>query len=216
MTPAKMFGRMAAASACAGLWLLASTAGAQSVMDDWKSIPMPPPPQLHPAAVDSASTALVLLDMYATSCSTAQRPRCVATLPHVQKLLADARAHHMLVIYSAGPGTADVPKAEPIAQLPSEPTVHGGPDKFMGSDLEKLLADHGIKTVIFVGTSADGAVLYTASHAALLNLKAVVPVDGMSSVNPFSELYTAWHLTNTLGLITRNVVLTRTDMITIK
>ncbi len=37
------------------------------------------------------------------------------------------------------------------------------PDKFLHTDLEKILKDKGIKTVIAVGTSANGAVLYTGS-----------------------------------------------------
>lgn len=196
-----------------------NAAHAQAITDNWTSVPMPAAPTLEPATVDAASSALLVLDMYTTSCSTAQRPRCVVDLPHVQKLLADARAHKMLVIYSAGPIPANgqAPAQTYAApQMPGEPTVHGGPDKFMGSDLEQILKDHGIKTVIVTGTSADGAVLYTASHAALLNIKAVIPVDCISSVNPFSELYTVWHLKNTLGLIANKVTLTKADLVTIK
>ena len=188
----------------AAIAALPVAAKAQAITDSWTAMTIPPPPALEPASVDSGSSALLILDMYTTACRTDQRPRCVVDLPHVQKLLADARAHKMLVIYSAGPipanGQAPV-QTYAVPQLPGEPTVHGGPDKFMGSDLEKILTEHGIKTVIVTGTSADGAVLYTASHAALLNIKTVVPVDTMSSVNPFSELYTAWHLKNTVGLI---------------
>ena len=63
------------------------------------------------------------------------------------------------------------------------------------TDLEKLLKDRKISTVIVVGTLAEGAVLYTSSHAAFLGLKVIVPVDGMSS-DPFGELATTWILAN--------------------
>jgi nicotinamidase-related amidase len=210
--------RLALLPLAIGAAALTGAANAQSILDTWKSVPVPPAPELQPVTVDAAHSALLILDMYATSCSEAQRPRCVVTIPHVQHLLADARAHKMMVIYSAGPpaGNGPTKPTDALAQLPSEPTVRAGADKFLGSDLEKLLTDGGIKTVIVVGTSADGAVLYTASHAAQNNLDVVVPVDGMSSVNPFSELYTAWHLKNTTGSISRHVTLTKADMVTVK
>ncbi len=94
--------------------------------------------------------------------------------------------------------------------------VRGHADKWLGSDLEKILAAGDIKTVIVVGTSAEGAVLYTASGAALRNMTAIVPVDGMSSVNPFSELSTAWNLKNAPSSISSHVTLTTTDRITIR
>jgi nicotinamidase-related amidase len=63
-----------------------------------------------------------------------------------------------------------------------------------------------------VGTSANGAVLYTGSGAALRGLKVIVPVDGISSLDTYSEQFSAWQLINgpTFG---QRVTLTRTDMI---
>jgi nicotinamidase-related amidase len=89
-------------------------------------------------------------------------------------------------------------------------------DKFFRTDLEQILAKAAIHTVIVTGTSAQGAVLYTASGAALRGLRVIVPVDGMSADNPFAELYTAWHLVNAPGSISSLVTLTRTDLITIR
>ena len=54
----------------------------------------------------------------------------------------------------------------------------------------------GIKTVIVVGTAAHGAVIYTASGAAMRGLKVIVPVDGISADIPCAEQYTLWHLAN--------------------
>ena len=78
--------------------------------------------------------------------------------------------------------------------------------------MEKILADKGIKTVIAVGTASEGAVVNTATGAALLGLNVIVPVDGMSSVNPYAEQYVAWHLTHA-PLVSAKVTLTRSDMI---
>jgi nicotinamidase-related amidase len=191
---------------------------AENIIDSWKSIAVPPPPQLQAVTVDSARTALLILDMYATTCIDSQRPRCAASIPRIQHLLAEARARKMLVVYSTGPPTSAAPPkpVEALAPLPGEPTVRTGADKWLGSDLEKILTAAGIRSVITVGTSAEGAVLYTASGAALRNLSAIVPVDGMSSVNPFAELYTAWHLKNAPSTISSHVTLTSIDQITLR
>jgi nicotinamidase-related amidase len=194
------------------------SASAQGVLDQWRSVQVPPPPELQRVTVDPSNTALVILDMYATSCSQEQRPACVQTIPHVQKLLADARAHHMKVIYTAGPpgGTGPSEPTSALARREGEPTMHGGADKFMGSDLEKTLKDANIKTIIMVGTSAEAAVLYTGSHAALLNYDVIIPVDGISSATPFPELATIWIMKNTSPQVTRHVTMTKTDLISYK
>lgn len=43
--------------------------------------------------------------------------------------------------------------------------MSSGVDKFRNTDLEKVLKDKGIKTVIVAGTASHGGVLYTASTA---------------------------------------------------
>jgi len=53
--------------------------------------------------------------------------------------------------------------------------------------LEKILNDKGIKTVVVAGTAAQGAVLNTASQAALRGLRVIVPVDGMSAENTITS-----------------------------
>jgi len=90
--------------------------------------------------------------------------------------------------------------------------VSSGPDKFHGTDLDKILKGKGIATVITVGTAANGAVLYTASGAAFRGLKVVVPLDGMSADTPFIEGYTAWHLANA-PLLSKQVTISKCDMI---
>lgn len=78
------------------------------------------------------------------------------------------------------------------------PIVQSGVDKFYHTDLEKILRDQGIKTVVIVGTAAEGAVLSTATGAALRGLQVVV-LDGMTSATLYAEQYTAWHLLNAPG-----------------
>ena len=103
--------------------------------------------------------------------------------------------------------------------LPELPAASGeivlpplGPDKFIGSDLEKTLRDRGIKTVIAMGTQAQTSVLHTGGSAALRGFNVIVPVDAMSADEVFPEAYTAWHL-STAARIAPKTTLTRLDMI---
>ena len=50
----------------------------------------PPAPALKPVTVDPKTTALLMLDFMNQNCG--KRPRCLASIPAMKKLLADARA----------------------------------------------------------------------------------------------------------------------------
>ena len=93
-----------------------------------------------------------------------------------------------------------------------EPSVQSGVDKFFKTNLEQILKDKGIQTVILVGTSAEGLVTYTGGVAALRGFNVIIPADGMASVEAFAEQYVAWHMTHA-PTISPKVTLTRTDMI---
>lgn len=151
---------------------------------------------MKPVTVDKGTTALLMLDFNEQTCNMQRRPRCVASIPHVKKVLDLARAAHVPVVYSLGGGgkPSDLPST--IAPTAEEPIVSSGVDKFAKTDLEKILKDKGVKTVIVVGAAAHGAVLYTASTAATDGFKVIVPVDGISADLPYAEQYTVWHLAN--------------------
>ena len=187
-------------------------AGAQTIVDQWSSVKLPPPPALKPVKADPKTTAFLVLDLLKQSCNTKRRPRCVASLPKVEKFLGEARAHNMAVVYSLTPGKTDKDVVDQVAPKSNEPSVTAHADKFIGTDLEKILKDRGITTVIIAGTTAEGAVLYTASHAAFLGFKVVVPVDGSTAGNPFAELATNWILAHAPA-VGAETTLTRFDMI---
>ena len=194
------------------LAVLALPAYGANIIDEWASAKAPPPPALKPAMIDK-TYALFVIDMVTETCNAKARPRCVETIPAIQKLLNDARAKGMAVIYALGVSGKEFVPA--LAPKDGEPIVKSGADKFINTDLDKILKDKGIKGVIVVGTLAYGGVLHTASQAALRGYKVVVPLDGMSSPNEqtlYSEQYTAWHLANGPGLAA-NVTLTKMDMI---
>lgn len=175
-------------------------ARAQTIVDEWSSVKMPPPPELKKVTVDPKTTAFLVLDLITQICNEEHKPRCIASLPKVAKFLNEARDHKMLVVYSVTPGHAAKDVQAQVAPKPDEPIVSSHADKFIDTDLEKILKDHGIKTVVVVGTTAEGAELYTASHAAFLGFKVVVPVEGSTASDPFAEAAVAWTLANAPGV----------------
>ena len=187
-----------------------STAVASDIIDEWANVKTPAAPEIKAVTVDPKTTALIMGDLVNQSC--AKRPRCVAALPAMKKLLGEARAAKVAVIYSLPPGTATADIITDVAPAADEPSVQSGVDKFFKTNLEQILKDKGIQTVIVVGTSAEGLVNYTGGGAALRGLNVVVPVDGMASVEAFAEQYVAWHMTHA-PIISPKVTLTRTGMI---
>jgi nicotinamidase-related amidase len=198
---------LAAAVACTA----AAPVHAANVIDDWAKIDVPPPPELKSVTVDPQTTALLVLDFTQQICNQ-KKPRCVASLPAVKNLLARARENHVSVVYStAGNMTPKDIWAE-VAPTPGEPVVNSHANKFQDTDLEKILKDKGIKTVIVTGVNANGAVLYTASEAAFLGFKVIDPIDGSSAENEYIEQYVVYNFAHA-PLIASMVTLTTSEMI---
>lgn len=183
-----------------------------TILDEWADVAVPPAPEARPVAVDPARTALLVLDLQNQNCNAESRPRCVATLPAVRGLLAAARESGLAVIHSLTKTATTADIRGEVEPLPGEPVVRAGVDKFLGTELEGLLKARGVDTVIVVGTSAHGAVLHTATGAALRGYRVVVPVDGLSADNSYAEQYTCWHVANSPGT-RRQAVLTRAELI---
>ena len=190
------------------LCLSASGSHAANVVEEWGGVKAPPP-ALKSVQVDPKTTALLMLDFMNQNC--AKRPRCVASIPGVKKLLAAARAAKATMVYSiiANTTTADVMKdVAPEAN----PHVQAGPDKFLHTDLERILKDKGIKTVIAVGTSSNGAVLFTSAGAAFRGMDVVIPVDGMSAADAVPEYATVLDF-QTAPSVANKTTLTTTDQV---
>ena len=200
--------RFAAVAAVLGY---AAPAPAQTIIDEWPSVKAPPVPELKAVTVDPKTTALLMADFVKQGCNQQRRPRCLATLPKAKKLLAEARAKGMLVVYSIVKGGAIGDTLPEVAPTGNEPVVESGIDKFYKTNLEQILKDKDIKTVIVIGTGAIGAVMYTASGAVIRGMKVIVPVDVVSDVNTYMEQYVAYNFMNAPN-IAGNVTLTSVDM----
>ncbi|MBI5847328.1 MAG: cysteine hydrolase [Nitrospirae bacterium] len=191
---------------------LHAAASGQPVTDEWNTVKVPPAPEIQPVSLDPKTTALLLLDFNKQTCNEQRRPRCITSVPKVKQLLDRARTRGVSVIYSLSAGATPADIAPDLVPQPGEQAVTSGPDKFLGTDLEKLLKEKKIQTVIVAGTAAHGAVLYTASSAALRGMKVIVPVDGLSAETLYPEQYTVWHLSNA-PRVSGQVTITRSDLI---
>ena len=223
-----MGGRMTELAAASGPWLvvlalaagavaamaMASDKAAPSVFDVWDKVKAPPPPKLEAVKLQAKTTALLILDIEQRTTNAQRRPRAVASVPRIAALLTKARAAGMPVAYSLTSRAAPETILKEVTPRKGEPVVKASVDKFHGTRLEAILKKKGVKTVLVVGTAAEGAVLHTATGAAIRGFDVVVPVDGMSSSELYAEQYTAWHLVNAPGS-RRRTRLTRTDMIQI-
>lgn len=206
----------------------AGPTAAQTIIDEWQSIKAPPPPELKSVTLEPKTTALLVMDLIKQLCNEQNRPRCVASIPKVAKLLAAARDSGVTVVYTIVPSVG--PNAPPpvigdtipaIAPKGDEPVVTSAVDKFIlrnqDTGLEKMLKDKGITSVITVGTAVHGAVLYTASAAALRGFDVIVPVDGMSGNGQivYDEQAVAFILTHA-PVLSPKITLTSVDMIKFK
>lgn len=227
MTPtieyfASRISRVAAVACCLAISVCA--ARAETIVDEWPKVEIPPAPELKKVTVDPKTTVLLVMGFVRDSCNVTRRPRCAATIPTVAKLLAGARAHGVFVMHSVpstNPGEDYIVKE--LVPLNGEGIIPpNGPNKFLPVDpefpqfadfsLDKILHDKGIKTVITVGTQVQTAVLHTAAEAALRGYEVIVPVDGMSGNTAYPEQYTAWHLANTQRVM-QHVTLTKVDLV---
>ena len=194
----------------------------ETIIDEWANVKAPPPPQLKSVTPNPKTTALLMIDLIKQTCNEKSRPRCVASIPKVEKLLAAARASGVTVIYTLFPSPAPDKFANPviadvlpaIAPKGDEPVVTSFVDKFVLRDqdtgLQKMLKDKGIATVILVGTASHNGVLFTAVAASLRGFDVIVPVDGISGNNSYEDQLAAYTLTSS---IVYKVALTSTDMI---
>ena len=181
-----------------------------TIVDLWSQVKPPSVVELKPVKIDPAVTALLILDIEDRTVNT--RPRAVASVPKIKKLMDWARSNKVLVVYSTtSSGTPEgiIPDVKPQA---GELVVKASVDKFFNTDLEKHLKEKRIQHLIITGTLAEGAVLGSTIGARVRGFKVIIPVEGMSSSELYAEQYVAWHMLNAPA--TRgNVIVTKSDMI---
>jgi nicotinamidase-related amidase len=174
-------------------------------------------PDVAPVAVDPSTSAFLVLDINSSVCPP--RPACLTSVPAIARLLTKARAAGDFVEYSTT-GTADV--LSDVAPRAGEPIVTARADKFYNTDLDQTLQQHGIQTLVLVGSAANGAVLYTSFGAVERGYTVVIATDGISSGPDFDTYLAEYQLLNQPGFANATneplhsdaVTLSRSDLIT--
>jgi hypothetical protein len=171
-----------------------------------------------PVAVtlDASTTAFLALDFAGSLCPSL--PACVDSLPAVSSGITAARSAGATIVYSA---FSNAPIPPDLLQMPGDPVVMSGADKFYNTDLDAILQQHGIKTVVITGTLTNGAVLFTGFAASARGYTVVVATDGVSARGDFATPATEWQLLNGPGtsnpqntpLQPKAATLSRTDLI---
>jgi len=206
--------RGAAAAAVVLMIAFAASSWATDILDDWDAVKAPPRPELKAVTLEGSTTALLILDMTKTG-QCPGRPRCVATIPNIKRVYDAARAAGAMLWYSVGAKSTPADIIDPgFMPREGEYTPQGGPDKFLGSNLEEKLKARGIKTVVVCGTSFQGVGVGTGTEAAQRGYKIIVPIDCLSSEDPYMEQYLTWHFfKGGPNVVTRNSTLTRSTMV---
>lgn len=156
-------------------------------------------PEPRPVVADPNTTALLVLDM-STRCNDPQQI-CSELAPVLAAFLPRAREANVFIVYTvslSARGTALGDVWPGFNRRDNEPVIYpDGTDKFQGGELDALLRERGMQTVIVTGSSSNQAVLYTASGAARNHgYRVIIPVDGMNAVNPYEHEYTLHQLNN--------------------
>ena len=186
---------------------------AQTILEEWNSVKVPPPPTAKPVTIDAKKTAMLLMDFNKPAAACPRNGRaapkalpgleeaaCRRTQPwsgdRAHAVRYDHRRRHLARGRAARRRAGAQSRAQQVHLL----------------DLVKSLKDKGVTTVILTGTSANSAVLFTAGGAAQNGFEIVVPVDAMPADTAYQEQFSVWNLANAAN-IREHTTLTKMDMI---
>ena len=206
-------------AACTGSALAQS--GAQSTKP-MATLQMPALPDPVPVTVKAATTALLVFDIVDPICTT--QPKCMATMvPAITSLLAKARSAGMLVLYGTRGPTLSKWLTQ-VAPAPGDRVIQSyAQDRFFNTDLDKILKDKGITTLILTGWKVSGSVVYTSVGATARGYTVVVPVDASLATTDYETTIGLFQILTQFDANATNEplkakasTLSRTDMITIQ
>jgi len=206
-------------AACTGSALAQSGAPSTKPM---VTLQMPALPDPVPVTVKAATTALLVFDIVDPICTT--QPKCMATMvPAITSLLAKARSAGMLVLYGTRGPTLSKWLTQ-VAPAPGDRVIQSyAQDRFFNTDLDKILKDKGITTLILTGWKVSGSVVYTSVGATARGYTVVVPVDASLATTDSETTIGLFQILTQFDANATNEplkakasTLSRTDMITIQ
>jgi nicotinamidase-related amidase len=96
-------------------------------------------------------------------------------------------------------------------------------DRFYNTELDKILKEKGITTLILMGWKVSGSVTYTSVGATARNYTVVVPIDASMATTDYETAVGIFQILNQADsnptnqpLKTKATTLSRTDLITIQ
>ena len=186
------------------------------------AVTMPAPPDPVPVTVKDATTAMLVFDMVDPICLT--QPKCMETMiPAVTSLLAKVRSAGMFVLYSTRGPTLSKWLTQ-VAPAASDPVMQSyAQDRFYNTELDKILKDKGITTLILTGWKVSGSVTYTSVGATARGYTVVVPADASLAATDYEIAVGIFQILNQFDanapnepLKTKASTLSRSDLITIQ
>ena len=176
-------------------------------------------PEAKPLTVDSKTTAILVLDLNAR-CDDPKQV-CSKITAAVGEFLDKARAAGAPIIYTVSAAAKGKPLGElaiPLKKQEGELVIYpDGFDKFVGGELQAWLKDKGAKTLVITGSSANAAILYTATTAARMHrYSIVIPMDGVNASTPYEQEYSLHQFTVLPSQANKLFQFTRLSMITFR
>lgn len=156
------------------------------------------PTRPQPLKLSPATTAVVVLDLNKSSYDP-KHPSYSLFEP-AKAFLERARSASIPIVFTVVVWEKDTPDgavAEPLARRVSEPVLYpNGYDKFVDGDLQTLLQRWRAKNLVFLGGSANFALLYTATTAVrTYGYWVVIPVDGIYARSTYEMEYSLYQFT---------------------
>src|ERR1035437_8969057 len=106
--------RLLPLAALAAVLVYAAPAPAQTIIDEWASVKAPPPPALKPVTLEPKTTELLVIDLLKVIAKGQRRPRCIASIPKLQRGLDGARPKGVVVFYPLFPSPSRATSPNPV------------------------------------------------------------------------------------------------------
>ncbi len=176
-------------------------------------------PRPIPVTLDPGKTALLVLDQSEQVRDAKLFPSGHKLIPALTRMIGKAREKGVYIVFTYSlilKGTADGKVYTGYNHKDSEPVLTPDAfDKFMGGDLQKLLAKKSIDTLVITGSRSNICVLHTATTAArFYRYRVVIPLDGIEAESRYDYEYSIHHLATFPGGVSDRIRFTTVDGIT--
>ncbi|MEE8472993.1 MAG: isochorismatase family protein [Dehalococcoidia bacterium] len=158
----------------------------------------PKPPRPEAVTLDAGKTALLVLDLSEQLADPQEI--CSRLVPGITKFLDRARAAGVFIAFTISASLRGTPTGHVYSgfgRKPSEPVIYpDGFDKFTSGELQGLLTERNLDTLIIAGYRSNISVLNTATRATReLHYRVVIPVDGVVALTEYEQEYTLFQFT---------------------